>query len=150
MEESIMKKRTVMLIILTAFVCLLAVSCGTQGSVFDLYGDDVKDWAKSFDASELYNCSIEYDGEPYVFHEDSEINTIFSGLKDLKLGDKTTVDVSAGTSAKIIFRPADGRIFEFRFAGDYLMPDGSGSGYKCEGLDKLPVFNGDFPVTIIE
>ena len=37
MEESIMKKRTVMLIILTAFVCLLAVSCGIQGSVFDLY-----------------------------------------------------------------------------------------------------------------
>ena len=145
-----MKKRTVMLIILTAFFCLLAVSCGTQGSVFGLYGDDVKDWAEHFDASELYNCSIEYDGEPYVFHEDSEINTIFGGLKDLKLGDKTTVDVSAGPSAKIIFRPVDGRIFEFRFAGDYLMPDDSGTGYKCEGLDKLPVFNGDFPVTIIE
>ncbi|MBR0378607.1 MAG: hypothetical protein IJI04_09340 [Lachnospiraceae bacterium] len=148
-----MKKRTVMLIILTTIICLLAVSCGIQGSLFDLYGDDVKNWAENFDASELYNCSIEYeeyDGEAYVFHDDSEMETVFNGLKDLKLGEKTSVKGSEGTAAKVIFRPVDGSIFEFQFAGDYLIPDSSGTGYKCEGLDKLPVFNGIFPEAIIE
>ena len=148
-----MKRAKLMtVIILTAAVCLAAASCSAGSDIFSLCGEDIKAWAADFDPGEYYNVSIEYSGESYVFHDyDFETpETIFNALKDVRVGEEKHLDGSEGPKAVITFRPNDGDPIIFDFAGSYIIPGDADTGYRCDGLDKLPVFGGNIPDNIVE